>query len=120
MTTENQPVSDGGSLPLSQVFRALSDRQRRYVLYYLRDHDQAEVDDIAIQLVAWEQDIPTNKVSTEDVQPVKSSLVHSHLPSLAEDGFIEYDSRSGAVCYSYPSNLLDKVVEFAATIENHP
>jgi len=117
---DNSVVSDGGrSLP-SRIFEALSDPRRRCVLYYLRDHGEATVDDLAVHVAAWERDVPASEVSDEDTQQIAVELVHSHLPRLEDEGLVEYDPRTETVSYSYPPSLLSEALDIAAVIENYP
>lgn len=111
-------VTDGGEPLLSRVYGALANQRRRYVLYYLRTHAEAQIDDLADQIVAWEQDISVTDVSAEDSDRVQTKLVHSHLPKLEDYGFVDYDPRTDTVCYTYPPSLLDQVVELAERIED--
>lgn len=113
-------ASDGGKSLLSRIFGALSHRRRRYVLYYLREHEQVRTDDLAIQIAAWERDIPIDTVPARDAERVKTELVHTHLPKLETYALVEYDQRSDAVCYAHPPDLLDEAVELAVRLENPP
>ena len=115
-----QVRGDGGSSLLSRVFGALAHQRRRYILYYLRDHEQTDIDDLARHIVGWEQDSPIAEVSATDVEQVKPDLVHSHLPKLAEYGLIEYDPRSDTICYTIQPEFLEEAIKLAATIENPP
>lgn len=115
---QETPVPNGGMRPLlGRVFAALANRRRRYVLYCLRDHDQAQVEDLAVQITAWEEDCPIPEAPVEDVERVRSELVHSHLPKLEDYDLIEYDPRSETVRYTYPPSLLEEAVELSATFE---
>lgn len=118
LSKENSAVSDGGESLPSRVFGALIHPRRRYVLYYLRDRDQAQTDDLAAQITAWERDIRIEDAPAEASERVHAELVQSHLPKLHDYGFVEYDRRSSAVRYTYPPTLLDDVIDLAATIEN--
>ena len=115
---ESPAFSDGGEPLPSRVFGALIHPRRRYVLYYLRDCDQAQTDDLAIQITAWEREVDIEDAPTEASERVHAELVQSHLPKLEDYGFVEYDRRSSAVRYTYPPTLLDDVIELAAAIEN--
>jgi len=117
---ENPTVSDGGTSLLSRIFEALSEPRRRCVLYYLRDHGQAQVDDLAVHIASWERDVPASAVSEEDADQIALELVHSHLPKLEDEGLIEYDPRTGTVSYSYPPSLLSEALDIAAVIEDYP
>lgn len=110
--------TDGGKSLLDRVFGALSHQRRRYTLYYLRENDEAEVDELASQVAAWERDVPVVDVPAEASEEVRSELVHSHLPKLEEYGLVEYDQRSGAVVYTNPPTLLDEALKLAVAIEN--
>ena len=112
-------VSDGGTSLSTRVYRALSHQRRRYVLYYLRDHDSAHTNDLAIYIAAQEQSIPENRVSNEAAKQVEITLVHNHLPKLAEYGLIDYDQIINTASYTYPPGLLNDVLDIAAQIENH-
>lgn len=113
-------INDGGKPLLSRIFAALTNQRRRYILYYLRDNDQAQTNELATQIVSWEQDIPLKDVPSEEAEQVQVNLVHSHLPKLEDYGLVEYDRRSETVCYTYPPALLDEALELTASIENPP
>lgn len=117
---ENTAVNDGGASLIRRIFGALSNQRRRHILYYLRDHKQAQTDELAVQIAAWERDIPISEVPSEEAETVSTDLVHSHLPKLENYGLIEYDRRSETVSYTYPPSLLDEALELAVTIENPP
>lgn len=117
-STREMVIANGGEEPLlSRIFAALANRRRRHVLYYLREHDHARIADLAGQIAAWEQDKPIPEVTTENIDRIHTSLVHSHLPKLEDYGLVEYDRRSETVCYTYPPVLLDEAIELAATFE---
>jgi DNA-binding transcriptional ArsR family regulator len=117
--SETPVLSDGGESVLSRVFGALSHQRRRYALYYLRDNEQVQVDELACQIAAWEWNVPTHEVSDEATDRVHSELVHTHLPKLDDYGLVDYDQRSGDIGYTYPPSILDDVLQLAATIEDH-
>lgn len=113
-------VSDGGTPLLDRILAALAHQRRRFILYYLRDHSQAQTDDLAVQIHAWEHDIAITDVTPTAADQVKLTLVQSHLPKLDDYGFIDYDQRSSAVCYTHPPPLLEEALELAVTIEHPP
>lgn len=118
---QETPMVNGGGKPLlSRIFAALANRRRRYVLYHLRDHQQATIDDLAVQIAAWEHDVPISDAPAEDVNRIYTALVHSHLPKLAEYGLVEYDRRTDTVCYTYPPSLLDDAIDLTAALEKPP
>lgn len=111
-------MANGGRKPLlNRIFAALSHRRRRYVLYYLRDHGQASLDNLAIQVAAWEQDLSIHEVATEDVDQVLTSLRHSHLLKLEDYGLVEYDRRTNTVSYTHPPSSLEEALKLTAALE---
>jgi DNA-binding transcriptional ArsR family regulator len=111
-------LSDGGESLLNRVFGALAHQRRRYALYYLRDNERVQTDELACQIAAWERDVPTDEVPAEVSDRVHAELVHSHLPKLEDYSLVEYDQRSGDVGYTYPPSVLDDVLKLAASIED--
>lgn len=90
---------------LDQVFELLSNRRRRYALYYLYEQDDgvATLDELAAHVVTLESrneettveaDV-TEKFSTQ----VRTELQHIHLPKLEDAGVLEHDQRSDTVRY---------------------
>ncbi|WP_449271835.1 DUF7344 domain-containing protein [Haloterrigena turkmenica] len=49
---------------------------------------------------------------------MQTSLAHSDLPKLAENGLVEFDRRSKAVRYSRPPDLLDKMLRLCANFDD--
>lgn len=105
---------------LDLIFDLLSNRRRRYALYYLHEQPDgvASTEEIADAVVA-RQSTPSNteeeatNVSTdvdtdsEESEPdpeqrrlrVRTELQHIHLPKLEDAGVIEHDQRSETVRY---------------------
>ncbi len=72
----------------SDVFDALSEPRRRYVLYSLADSTTPMDVETLAQLVAkWEVGRP----DPGRIQRVHLTLVHNHLPKLADAELVEYD-----------------------------
>lgn len=109
---------DGGVTTLEAIFGCLLDPRRRFVLYYLQDHETTTVDELARQVAAWETGVPLEEVDADRHRRIVTELVHTHLPKLAEALFIEYDHRSGSVRYTEPPALLDEVLRLLAQLEN--
>jgi len=94
------------------LFDALSDPQRRFALEYLRNEGgSVAVDELVTELVAWEVGRPVSERTSGDRSAVEISLVHTHLPKLAEAGFISYDAAEGRVA------LADRTDEVRAQLE---
>ncbi|MFC4359050.1 hypothetical protein ACFO0N_13960 [Halobium salinum] len=87
--------TDGGDLPLDDVFDLLGDRRRRYVLYCLADWDGAVArDELARQVATWEHGGDLGDVPAESITRVTVSLDHVHLPRLVDYGVVTYDRES--------------------------
>ena len=89
---------------LNLIFDLLSNRCRRYALYYLYDQPDgvATIEDVADHVVALEtQDDSANSEASVDerVRSVRIELQHVHLPKLEDAGIIELDRRSETVRY---------------------
>ncbi|WP_238709596.1 DUF7344 domain-containing protein [Natronorubrum halophilum] len=84
-------------LSLDSMYGILSEPRRRYVLYYFLDNDHANIEELSLQIVAWERHVSVDGVSEEQTQRLTSSLIHTHIPLLADHGLVDYDSRTGDI-----------------------
>lgn len=115
--SEGKPrVTDGGER-LGEIFEAMTDQRRRYVLYFLQEEEVADIETLAEHVAAWEQDITVEAVSEDEVTNVQIDLFHTHLPKLQDAGLVEYDRRSRTARYRLPSALINKLLQLAARIE---
>lgn len=98
---------------VDDVFDALSDSRRRYVLHHLADQsdDTAGYGGLVEYVIAHSPDL-----DGEDGDRVRLTLTHTHLPKLADAGLIDHDTRSGTVRYR-PSSLVEEIRELVADRE---
>ncbi|MGQ3413046.1 DUF7344 domain-containing protein [Natrinema sp. LN54] len=82
---------------LDTIYELLSESRRRYVLYYFLESQHANIEGLALQISAWEQDISIESVTEDEKEAVTLSLIHKHLPRLADHDLITYDQRSGDI-----------------------
>ncbi|WP_049924710.1 DUF7344 domain-containing protein [Halopiger djelfimassiliensis] len=75
----------------------LAESERRYLLYLLAADRQANLEDLITQVAAWELDEPVDAIDKDARQRVYVTLVHNHLPRLADYDIIDYDLRSGDI-----------------------
>jgi len=85
MNIEN--IGDRERIDLS--YRLLADVRRRRVLYALQANDAIGVDRLAETLV--------DAGLADSCDRAVASLVHTHLPKLADAGVIEYDRETGVL-----------------------
>ncbi len=106
---ESTSLSLAETPSLDLVFGLLSNRHRRYVLYYLQSQtdDVATIDELAHHVLTLDEDL---EPSVDNRRQVVMSLQHTHLPKLEDIGVVEHDARSETVRYwTQPSleELLD-------------
>lgn len=87
-------TDDGGDV--SRLFEALARRDRRVVLYYLREHESASLDVLADLVTGWVEAGPGPDRAVDHVE-VRTALHHVHLPVLDTAGLVEYDPDGGRV-----------------------
>lgn len=79
----------------------LAEPRRRYLCYQLAGLGANEaaisLDTVARRIAALERDATVSAIDDEDRQLVYVSLVHSHLPALAEYDIVEYDLKDNEV-----------------------
>jgi len=115
---EGSPSGDADGPSRDEVFTALSNRRRRNVITYLKEHgDGARVRDIAEQLAAWENGLEINEVTYKQRKRVYTALHQSHLPKLAESGFIDYEPDRGIVSQTEESRHLEMYLEVVSENE---
>lgn len=121
-----ETVPDGGErgpdrrpeIP-DEVYRALSDRDRRYALYYLLEHDDETiaVSELADVVAGWTRASEYGTVSRRERDLVHASLVHRHLPAMAEAGLVRVDDSGESVTFAVESDQVRELVRIASTVE---
>lgn len=112
-------ANDGGP-SLGEVFECLTSYQRRLILYYLQDHEIADIDELAMHIATQGATASTEEVSSDHCDRIKTQLVHTHLPKLAAIRCIEYDPRSGTIRYTQPPALLERALRLLSRLEERP
>ena len=82
---------------LSRYLEALARPRRRYILYYLYEHDGDNVSELAKYVLSLERNRAMSDITEDECRPIRAELHHNHLPRLADDGLISYDLRTGDV-----------------------
>jgi DNA-binding transcriptional ArsR family regulator len=102
-------MSDQQRLSQETVFDLLSSARRRYILYYLREHEgEATINELATQIAAWENDRPVEELTSQDEKRVYVSLYQTHVPKLEQAGIVEYDGDTGLVTLTDRAGQFDR------------
>jgi hypothetical protein len=104
MSTPNQD-----EISQDLVFDLLSSPRRRYVLYYLKEHEEGAVDltELSEQVAAWENDIDVEELTSQQRKRVYVSLYQTHVPKMADAGVISYDQESGMVALTDRARIVE-------------
>lgn len=76
---------------IDAMLEALSDEYRRHVLFALSDHGPGEADEFALDSFA------ARRYDGPEAKTAETLLFHSHLPHLAEKGYVEWDLETGEI-----------------------
>ena len=84
--------SDQSVLSQDEAYDLLSSARRRFVISYLRSQDGPVVlNQLSQRLAAWENDVPVEELSDQQIKRIYVSLYQTHLPKLEDVGLIDYD-----------------------------
>lgn len=86
------------SITTDELFTTLSNRRRRYVLHYMKQHtDAVPMRDISEQLAAWENGVEAGTVNPRQRKRIYTALHQTHLPKMDRLGIVDYDRNRGTV-----------------------
>jgi DNA-binding transcriptional ArsR family regulator len=94
---ETQQESGRNSTPRlsdDRLYRALASTQRRRLLCFLLDNDEATVDELATVLTGWNAADRGTMGTKEEHKNLSMALEHVHLPLLADVGMVSYDRQN--------------------------
>lgn len=99
------------ALSQDEVFDILSNGRRRYVLYYLQEADgPVNLDELARELAAWENETTVEELTKQQRKRVYVSLYQTHIQKLADAGVVEYDRESGMLTLAKGANQIDAYI----------
>ena len=111
-TTVNTSNSNKGELSDDEIYDALSNRRRRFVIHALkRAEGPLDVADLSRYVTAWERGIDPEEVAYEDRRNVYSTLQRPHLPKLEEKNVVTVDEETNVVAPTAELENLDIYVE---------
>lgn len=82
------------------VFRALREEPRRFVLYFLLEHDSATVERLADVVTGWVDAGTRGMATPQDRDRALTMLRHRDLPALEAAGLIDRDATGDVVSLS--------------------
>lgn len=88
------------TITTDDLFKTLSNRRRRYVLHYLKQHvgkGDIPIRTLAEQVAAWENGVTSGSVNSKQRKRVYTALHQTHLPRMDRMGIIDYDANRGTV-----------------------
>lgn len=95
------------SLTQDDVFDILSNSRRRFTLYYLREAGEpVELDELARELAAWENDTTVGELTKQQRKRVYVSLYQTHIQKLSDAGIVEYDQDTGMLALANGANQI--------------
>ncbi|WP_123538265.1 DUF7344 domain-containing protein [Halosimplex salinum] len=104
-TERSEP--DVGGERRDELFEVLTDPYRRVMLHSLqRTESPVTVAELAADVVAWSDQRQGTDRSDIERSTVEVSLVHKHLPMMADSGVVRYDEDRKTVT---PSDRADEV-----------
>jgi hypothetical protein len=125
-TEQQQPETEEESEPkplsLDTIFEILKNQRRRYVLQYLREAEGSSVqlNELADQVAAWENDKPVGLVSSNERKRVYVGLYQCHLTKMDESRVIDFDQYRGNVETRPEIQELYEYIDFGDETKDEP
>lgn len=97
---------------VTDVYSALADPVRRYVLYYLTEQESpVTFDRLVTRVAARRADSDPDSVDDATLDEVRTTLYHVHLPKLADLGAITYEDTPGEIALTDDTDSLSPFLE---------
>jgi hypothetical protein len=98
--------------PRDDVFSALSNERRRYVLEYLLEQDEpVGIRELSRHVAAKENGVPVEDVTHDQRKRVYIALHQNHLPQLGDMGFVDNGRASEAIELTDRASVLDAYLD---------
>ena len=99
-------------LGLDQLFEVLQNQRRRYVLNYLREHEEVTtLSDLSEQIAAWENDKEVRRISSSERKRVYVALYQCHLPKMDGMHIVDFEKNRGTIELGANATQLDPYLE---------
>ena len=113
-----RPASGEGNVTeIDRVFAGIANERSRRVLYSLTETEVGTIDALVEEVVEREVGLPAEMTSAERRERIRTDLVHTHLPRLADLEIVEYDPDDGTVDYGDPPPRFDEFLAVFRAIE---
>lgn len=86
----SQPAPD----TVDDTFHVLRDRERRYALYFLLEHETASLETIADVVTGWTLASESGTAGRAAREEVHLNLIHRHVPMMVDAGVVAYDGET--------------------------
>lgn len=107
-------------IPLSVIFQLLTERRRRYLLYYLQAHRRPiPLVELIDHLIAQEPDADQADSHEETHKRLLTELHDIHIPLLTDAGVIKYDSDTDLLALTEDIRPLDEYLRLAEQHDTH-
>jgi hypothetical protein len=105
------------NLETDEIFHTLSNRRRRAVLTVLKSTESMTVRELTGSVAAREYECAEEALDYKQRKRVYTSLVQTHLPSLASYGIVEYDKDRGTVTALPPLAEFEPYLDDGASVD---
>lgn len=102
---------------IDAVFEGFCDRDRRYLLYFLLEHDHVSVQDLGNIVTGWVKANSSEMGHRADRDATLCELRHQHVPLLIESNLIEYDEATESLSVSPRFEAVRSFIERACAAE---
>ncbi|OYR62889.1 DUF7344 domain-containing protein [Halorubrum ezzemoulense] len=115
-TLANESNSNGDELSENDIYEALSNRRRRFVIHVLkREQGPVDISKISTCITAWETGVDPDEVNYEDRRSVYGTLKRIHLPNLEEKNIVTIDEEENVV---HPTSQLEDLDVYTEAVRN--
>jgi hypothetical protein len=118
---EAESTTETVDLSLDTIFEILKNQRRRYVLRYLRESaGTVQLNELADQVAAWENDKDIGLVTSNERKRVYVGLYQCHLTKMDDAGVVAFDQYRGTIEVRPAVHQLYDYIDYGAEDEATP
>ncbi|PGF13828.1 hypothetical protein CP556_22230 [Natrinema sp. CBA1119] len=103
---------------VDEVLGLLNDERRRYTLYYLKEQNGAvHIDDVVEAVAEMEADTAAGTQSVDDLEDIKLTLYHQHLPKTRPLEFVHFNRDNQTIELTDDPAKFDTLLTVAKVLE---